>query len=263
MKFDKYAFYEKSVQTPDLHVDLFSSIYQELRGKEAHRLREDFCGTFLICCEWVKKNKKNSALGIDLDPEPLEYGKKNHASHLSPEQKKRILLRRADVRTPTSPLVDLIVGCNFSFFIFKQREVLKYYFRSCLKSLHSKGVLILEMSGGPGMISSTKEQKTVKLENHEKFLYIWDQKMFDPINHNAEYAIHFKTPGEKLRRDVFTYDWRLWTLPEVREILLEAGFKKTCVYWETEHKGKGTGEYIQTEYGDNAYSWIAYVVGIK
>ena len=44
------------------------------------------------------------------------------------------------------------------------------------------------------------------------------------------------------------------------EKLADAGFKSSAVYWETEHKGEGTGEYIRSETGDNAYSWIAYVV---
>ena len=60
--------------------------------------------------------------------------------------------------------------------------------------------------------------------------------------------------------EAFHYHWRLWTIPEVRDALKEAGFDFTCVYWETEHKGKGTGEFIRTETGDNAYSWIAYVM---
>jgi len=35
------------------------------------------------------------------------------------------------------------------------------------------------------------------------------------------------------------------------------------VYWETEHKGVGTGEFVRTEHGDNAHAWISYIVGIK
>ena len=63
--------------------------------------------------------------------------------------------------------------------------------------------------------------------------------------------------------DTFTYDWRLWTIPEVREAMREAGFDQTAVYWETEHKGEGTGEYVRSEHGDNAYAWVAYIVGVK
>ena len=82
-KFDKYLYYENSVQTPEEHVSIFDRMFLELRGRQALTLREDFCGTFLISCEWVKRNPKNVALGIDLDPEPLGFGKKNHYSKLT------------------------------------------------------------------------------------------------------------------------------------------------------------------------------------
>jgi hypothetical protein len=122
------------------------------------------------------------------------------------------------------------------------------------------------MAGGPGMIERTRESKTVRpgrRKNSAKVTYTWDQKSFNPITRDAQYAIHFKIPGKAPLKNAFTYDWRLWTIPEVRDALEEAGYSRSVVFWETEHKGEGTGEYVQTEEGDNAYSWIAYVVGIK
>ena len=41
-------------------------------------LREDFCGTFAICCEWAKSGATFEAHGVDLDPEPLQYGKERY-----------------------------------------------------------------------------------------------------------------------------------------------------------------------------------------
>ena len=97
-----------------------------------------------------------------------------------------------------------------------------------------------------------------------RYTYYWHQKSFDPINHHGHYAIHFRSPDGVLHKDAFTYDWRVWTIPEVKELMLEAGFKRVAVYWESSDKnGDGTGEYLRTESGDNAYSWIALVVGIK
>ena len=58
--------------------------------------------------------------------------------------------------------------------------------------------------------------------------------------------IHFSFPdGSKIKK-AFTYDWRLWTLPEIRELLLEAGFQRATVYWE------GTNE--ETEEGDGEFT---------
>lgn len=261
---DKYAFYQSSTQSPDVHIPLFTSVYQEIRGKAPRRLREDFCGTFLLCCEWVRFHPENTAIGLDLDPEPLTYGRKNNLSQLKPTQKKRVQVFKQDVlKTHTAKLQvsDIVIACNFSFYIFKERQLLLKYFKAVCRSLHSSGVLILEMAGGPGMIHKAKEQKTVK--EHGKFVYVWDQKSFDPVTHDAHYSIHFKLPSGKVLKDAFVYDWRLWSIPEVRELLAEAGFTKSLVYWETSHKGKGTGEYAPVENADNDFAWVAYVVGVK
>ena len=63
-------------------------------------------------------------------------------------------------------------------------------------------------------------------------------------------------------KKAFTYDWRLWTLPEIRELLIDCGFSQTTVYWEgtDPETGEGNGEYSATESGDDDPSWIAYIV---
>lgn len=254
----KYAYYEKSVQSPDTHVKWFVSVYQDLFNKYPRALREDFCGTFRLCCEWIKRNRRNSALGLDLDPEPIRYGRRVHQSKLNAEQKRRLSVVKQDVLVPTQAKSDIIVACNFSFYIFKERKTLIKYFKSARSSLRSSGMLLLEMAGGPGMIATMRESKRL-----DRFTYVWDQRSFNPITHDAKYSIHFKLDSGKNLNHSFTYDWRLWTIPEVRDALLEAGFDDAVVYWESEHKGKGTGEYLRTNTGDNAYSWIAYVVGVR
>ncbi len=260
---EKYALYEASVQSPEPHVDLLERIYKELRGKPAQRLREDFCGTFALSAEWVKRGGERWALGLDLDPEPLAYGEKNHRRNLTSDQKRRLVVRRHSVLSVTSPKADIVVAPNFSFFIFKKREELRRYFEFCRKALAKDGVLVLEAAGGPGMARACRETKTVQVPKIGKFRYIWHQKKFDPITHDSLYAIHFEFPDGRKLKDAFTYDWRLWSIPEMREILKEAGFKETAVYWEAEHKGSGTGEYLRTEGADNPFAWIAQIIGIK
>lgn len=262
-KIDKYELYEASVQTPEVHVEFFLGVFKEIRGKFARALREDFCGTGWISAEWVKRNRNNLAMGVDLDPEPLAYGKKRHWAKLKAEQKKRLTYANKNVLAVTEQKFDVILGCNFSFYIFKKRRELVDYFRACLRSLNGDGILVLEMAGGPGMIEKTRERRMVTMESGYKYGYTWDQQAFDPITHDARYAIHFKLPTGERVEDAFTYDWRLWTIPEVRDAMDEAGFDHSVVYWETEHKGEGTGEYLAAAHGDNAYAWIAYLVGVK
>ena len=46
--------------------------------------------------------------------------------------------------------------------------------------------------------------------------------------------IHFKFPDKTKIKNAFTYNWRLWTMVEIRELLSEAGFANVVVYWEGE-----------------------------
>lgn len=262
----KYFLYEQSVQSPEAHIELVAQIAGELSpGRKLKRLREDFCGTSLLSCEWVRIQPEHTAVGLDLDREVLAYGKKHHHSKLAPSERKRVKVIRENVMTATQPLSDIVLAGNFSFFIFKRREELKRYFTQVRKSLSKGGLFILEMAGGPGMIATMKEWKHVKVRvagKPRKFTYTWDQVSFDPITHDVKYAIHFQVEGRRME-NAFEYDWRLWTIPEVREVLREAGFSDSAVYWETEDEdGHGTGEYERRETGDNAMAWIAQVVGI-
>lgn len=263
-KFDKYVYYENSVQTPEEHVRIFDLMFNNIRGKKALKLREDFCGTFMISGEWVKSHGDRTSIGIDLDPEPLAYGEKCAKKRLTQPERKRIKLLKQDVCKPLAEKVDVIGAGNFSFFIFKEREQLKKYFKAALSSLNKDGIFVLEMAGGPGFVRKGKEQRTYKIPSLGRITYYWDQKSFDPINHHGMFAIHFKDPEGKMHKDVFVYDWRVWTIPELRDLMFEVGFKDVQTYWEDPGKnGEGTDEYVKTEVGDNAYAWIAFVVGIK
>ena len=108
----------------------------------------------------------------------------------------------------TRPQVDIVLAGNFSFYIFKDRALLKRYFECVRRSLKSGGLFIMEMGGGPGMISKMKEWKHVSLPRKKKFTYVWDQISFDPITHDVRYAIHFSV-GKRKIQNAFEYDWRL------------------------------------------------------
>lgn len=258
---EKYRLYEKSVQSPEYHVRWFDEVFREIRNRNARLLREDFCGTFQLASNWVSLRPSNRAIGLDLDPETIEYGQARNLKKLTAKQRSRLDTRLQNVISVTKPGADMIVACNFSFFIFKTRPMLLKYFRSARKSLSKDGLFILELAGGPGMIESVRERKVFKRGGKWDFTYIWDQKSFDPITHDARYAIHFNLAGGRRINDAFTYDWRLWTIPEVKDALADAGFRDIRVYWETDHQGEGTGEYVLTRSADNAWAWIAYVIG--
>jgi hypothetical protein len=259
LPFDKYAFYKEAVQSPDDDVEFYLKRYKEIRkGKKPRVLREDFCGAGAISCEWVKLDKSHKSSGLDLDPEPMEYGRQNYISQLKPDQQKRVALIKKDVLSGNLPTADITVAVNFSYFIFKKREVLKKYFKNVFESLNHQGLFILDIFGGTQCTDAIEDRT-----KHKKFTYYWDQQSFDPVSNEAYFEIHFKYKKKKYQ-NVFNYDWRMWSIVEIREILDEVGFQDSKVYWEGDDKnGGGNGVFTSVQEGEACLSWIAYIVGIK
>ena len=257
--FDKYEYYEKSVQNPSNEVEFFNDKYEEIRNKKPKTLREDFCGTAAISCEWVKQSPEHLAWGIDLDPEPVEYGKKHHVTKLDKEAQSRVTYILENVLKVKTQKVDVCFAFNFSYFIFKQREELLRYFKAVRESLNDDGVFFVDLFGGPD--SQTEMTDIIK---HDGFKYYWECQKFNPMNNHCRFAIHFKRKGEKKRKDVFVYEWRMWVMSELRDIMQEAGFKKTIGYWEGEDEdGGGDGEFFATEEAENCDAWVTYIAAVK
>src|SRR3954469_8879104 len=95
--FDKYEYYLRAVQSPDTDVEFIRDTYKEIRKKYPSVLREDFCGTFAICTEWVKLNRQNEAIGIDLDSEPIQWGIEHNLTILSEAQRHRLRVLQENV----------------------------------------------------------------------------------------------------------------------------------------------------------------------
>ena len=258
ISFDKYDLYEQSVQSPKSDIELYVETYKELKNKKPKFFREDFCGTFSLAAEWVKLNSKHIAYGLDIDPEPMEYGRNYFDSKLSADQKKRLHIIEKNVLEPGLSPVDISVAMNFSYFCFKTRPLLKQYFKNVYNSLRKDGLFIVDIFGGSQCYDAIED-----VHKKKKFTYYWDQVSFDPISNHALFYIHFRVKGKKVTK-VFKYDWRMWSIPEVRELMEEVGFKKTHVYWEgTTRKGEGDGKFKRTEKGESCLSWIAYIAAEK
>lgn len=258
IQFDKYELYRKAVQSAENDVVFIRNTYSELKGKAARTFREDFCGTFALSTEWIKLHQRHEAVGIDLDPEPMAYGRQHYLSKLTPEQQRRMKLIEGNVLDPNLPKADIVAAMNFSYFCFKQREVMKKYFANVYKTLSKDGMFLVDLFGGSQCYDAIED--TIK---HDGFTYYWDQTNFDPVTNEALFHIHFRVKGHKIEQ-VFTYDWRLWSIPELRDIMHEVGFKKTHVYWEgTAKDGSGDGNFTRVDHGESCQSWIAYIVGEK
>lgn len=254
---DKYDLYQQSVQDPAFEVKMLKRLYRDVNGESPRTLREDFCGAFSVCCEWARSGKDTEAWGVDYDAEPLGWGSEHNLSSLKPGQQERVHIVQGDVRTAKTPKVDIVTAQNFSYYIFRERQEMKRYFQHVRKHLDEGGVFILDMLGGP----QVQEDDETEKRKVNGFTYVWEQVRFNPIDHAALFHIHFQFKDGSGLKKAFSYEWRLWTMPEIREILVEAGFSKTSVYWEAEDKdGEGSGRFYRTESAPADLTWLAYIV---
>lgn len=257
----KYLMYEAAVQSPEGEIEILYDFYKKLRKKNPRIFREDFCGSSALSSAWVKANKNHYAYGIDLDLAPLTFALNHHVEHMNDNQKKRIKLHCADVLTAQTPLADIVAALNFSYYIFKTREQLKEYFISAYKHCKKDGIFFIDLFGGIDAQRETEEKS-----DRGDFYYYWDCLSFNPIDHHVQFAIHFKNKkaNSKLLENVFVYDWRWWTMPELRDLLMEVGFKNVHALWEGDDgKGGGNGEFLPTKKEENCESWIAYLAACK
>jgi hypothetical protein len=258
---DKHRLYEGAVQSPEAEVSFVAKTYRKLKGKAARVLREDFCGTALTSCEWVRSHPENRAVGLDLHRPTLKWAAANNLSKLTDEERGRVKLLECDVRKPVAAArgVDVVNAMNFSYWIFKTRESLREYFVVVRESLAADGVFFLDHYGGyeSGKVQEDRRQyRTVD----GRYTYVWDQAAFNPINGDYRCHIHFEFERGPAMRRAFTYEWRLWSLVEVQELLREAGFRKVTVYWEgTDAKGKGNGVFRPRTVGEADAAYICYL----
>lgn len=258
-KADRHKLYEKSVQDTEFEYEFVDETYKRIRGKKAKLLREDFCGTAQMCCQWVQGRKTNQAIGVDLDEEVLSWGTANNLAKLSDEEKTRVTLIKDNVLTVQTEAPDIVIAMNFSYQLFMTRELLREYFTKVHAALSEEGLFIIDVFGGYEAYQEM-EEKT----KHKNFTYVWDQHSYDPVTGQMTCYIHFHfRDGSKLKR-AFEYHWRLWSLPELQEIMAEAGFKNVTVYWQgTDEDGEGDGNFQPAEHGDADPGWIAFISGEK
>jgi SAM-dependent methyltransferase len=265
---DRHLLYSASVQSVEADLDFFQRVYKRKRGRPFRLLREDFCGTAVLACEWVRRRKENRAWGVDLDRATLDWGIEHYVSGLGPAAS-RLKLLCDDVLGADVPPVDVIAALNFSYCVFKTRADLGAYFARARSSLRPGGIFVLDIFGGTDAVREIVERR--KIEGCDAFdgtrvpafTYVWDQARYNPIDHHIVCHIHFKLPdGTKIRR-AFTYDWRLWTIPELRELLAEVGFVASEVYlegWDDEADDTD-GIFRRRVQFENQPGWVAYIVG--
>ncbi|KAJ2688219.1 hypothetical protein GGH99_003078 [Coemansia sp. RSA 1285] len=235
---DKYQLYQQAVQHPRKEVRNLDSIYRKLNSRyldsgsrrassgtgprkdgcntevktsrhkdkeceddtdgeyvgrrQAYSLREDFCGTAVLCMEWVSSSPSATryAYGVDIDPEVIEYasehtiGRDSHG--LTSDD--RIKLVCADV---------------------------------------------FDVHGDDSKIQGRHEAARSgisRVRNIGTFRYYFRQGNFDMLRNTTRFSLSFRMQDGSMLKDCFTYDFRVYSLCELREAMLEAGFDDVCVW---------------------------------
>jgi SAM-dependent methyltransferase len=256
---DRHWLYQQSVQAPEVDSRFFARFYKRVVGRPARVFREDFCGTAVLACHWVLLHRENRAIGVDIDQKTLDWGRAhNVATLLDDRQRERLTLFCRNVLDVSEPRADIIAALNFSYSVFKTRDELRAYFANARDALERDGLLLVDAWGGSETQVEQEERRP-----QAGFTYVWDQHRFDPVSHRSTCKIHFEFKDGTRIRNAFVYDWRMWTLPELQELMVEAGLRNIQVLWECTDRetDEGNGVFRKVTRGDADLSWIAYVVG--
>ena len=270
---DRHVLYSAAVQSTDVDLDFFERVYRRHRGRRFRLLREDFCGTAALACDWVNRRPENRAWGIDLDRATLDWGRRNYVSRLG-DARSRLTLLCGDVLEARTPKVDVVCALNFSYFVFHRRAELLRYLRAARRALRPDGLLFLDLYGGTEAICPETETRRIAAciafdgTRVPAFTYVWEQASYNPVDHRTVCHISFRVRRNGRSRTIrraFTYDWRLWTVGELRDLLDEAGFRGSDVYVEgwDDKANETDGVYRRRTRFENQSGWVAYLVGIR
>lgn len=218
---DRFDLYEQAAQSPQMQARFLRALLTD-RTSEAITLGEDFCGTGAVSRAWLALDPSHRAVCVDHDAAPLTRLRASGADD------RRLVVHEDDVAQITDP-VDLIAVLNFSICEIHDRVALIAYLRharSRLVSGDGAGTIVLDLYGGVDAFAIGESD--VELRGGVR--YVWEQREADPLTGRVVNAMHFFPAEGPPLRDAFVYDWRLWSAPELRDALREAGFGAITVY---------------------------------
>lgn len=222
---DRFDLYELSVQKPAHAVALLRAIH----GRAPRVLAEDFSGTAAVSRAWVRMVEDGRAIAVDRDAEALSRARGHAGLHVI-EGDVRELPSSAVART------DVVFVGNFSIGELHTRRELVAYLRRSRERLEPHGVFVCDTYGGASAFRTGAIERMHAGPNGTCIRYTWEQRRADPITARVENALHFRVEraGEIVQEitDAFVYRWRLWSVPELCDALVEAGFASTEVHAE-------------------------------
>ncbi|GER36567.1 S-adenosyl-L-methionine-dependentmethyltransferases superfamily protein [Striga asiatica] len=303
----KYSLYQQSVQSPKGDISYLQKFFlMYVGGRAPLHLQEDFCGTALLSVEWLHGDARRTAIGLDLDVEALNWCLTNNVNRIGADVSSRLSLLHGNVLQPhesklvnVNPLADMqnltlkdnedgsvhdgkyckdmqlperdiVCAFNYSCCCLHNRKELILYFKHVLNALSKKGgIFVMDLYGG------SSSEGVLRLQRRfPNFTYIWEQAEFDIIQRKTRISLHFNLQKQHRKiRHAFSYSWRLWSLPEIKDCLEEAGFSSVH-FWIREMPnskemrctdGLSVGQDVKYEEAtsfEQQDSWNAYIVGV-
>ncbi len=216
---EKHDLYEACVQSPPEMTLMLRAIH----GDQPRILGEDFAGTAALSRHWVANVPEGTAVAVDLDEG--ELGRAGQMPGV------RTIV--ADVREISDPVDCLFVG-NFSIGYLHTRDELMGYLRHARKRMNAGGVFVCDTYGGESAYHLGSVDRDVALPGGLRCVYRWEQREADPLTAMVTDVLHFRVfdVDEVVADfpDAYVYRWRLWSVPELRDAMAEAGFTRTDIY---------------------------------
>eukprot|EP00878_Enallax_costatus_P006350 GHUV01006658.1.p1 GENE.GHUV01006658.1~~GHUV01006658.1.p1 ORF type:complete len:283 (+),score=73.04 GHUV01006658.1:87-851(+) len=130
----------------------------------------------------------------------------------------------------TTKPCDIICAFNFSVCLLHKRHEVLQYFRNVHSALcvEPGGLFVMDLMGGHS-VEAVRSYKRIHFKTGIR--YTFEQERYNPLTRNIRCHISLKDPQSKrVLKRAFTYNWRLWSVVDLVEMLKEAGFNRVHVW---------------------------------
>jgi SAM-dependent methyltransferase len=278
---DPWDLYQASVQDPIAQARVLQHLFRRIHRRHTPKvLREDFAGTAQDAVAWISLAPAHTALAVELDPAVVHRARARARAILRSANRRLTFVesRVEDLRPETLPRADIVAALNFSLGYLHDRPTLVTYLSKVRQSLAPRGIFVATVFGGAESVRPRVESFRIGRRPARRgspatpaFEYVWEIRSFNPVQQRGDFRIHFRIPGNKKAEgageeiaDAFRYDWRLWSLPELKEALREAGFQAAEVWRHTLEQTPGGRPKVFIGPVDDLQRvdpWVVYVVG--
>ncbi|MGD9790442.1 MAG: hypothetical protein AB7Q00_00690 [Phycisphaerales bacterium] len=222
---DRFALYELAVTAPLA----MSRFLRAVHAGSPRILREDFSGTAALARGWLELDSCHRAIAVDAVQAVVRLAERRTPR----EHRDRLRVMARDVMACRLK-ADIVAATNFPLGYFHDRLSLLKYLRHARACLRLGGVLVADLYGGESAFRLGTTRKRLRGPNGERITYHWEQRDANAVSSRVLNAIHFdvrEIDGTmRTIRDAFVYDWRLWSMAELKDAMLEAGFRAVEVH---------------------------------